>query len=178
MPSESLAPNPVSTSFSSRLCLNEIEDRLVSQDDVCQAVNRYACLSIGLLFMALLVSSCRSVTYAGQTMRRGSKGLIQSGVCMESGTNVRTGEKFYTLSTCAHKNGRPDLEWLGVTAGTPVTVSRLEKRGSYTNGYWTVVYVSMKEPQTGGEITADATHILMPAINGAVRASNQFLKID
>lgn len=111
-------------------------------------------------------------------MRRGSTGVIQSGVCMRSGINIQTGEKFYTLSTCAHKNGRPDLDWIPVAAGTPVTVSRLEEAGSYTNGYFTRVYVSLTDPQTGNIIIADANAILTPVMNGAVRDSNQFLKIE
>jgi len=133
--------------------------------------------TLGLLVVVLL-SSCNSVTYAGQTMRRGSSGVIESGVCMRSGINARTGEKFYSLSTCAHKSGRPDLKWTRVDAGTPVTVSRLDKTGSYTNGYWTRVYVSMIDPETGNKITAEATSILMPVMNGAVNQSDQFLRID
>ena len=104
--------------------------------------------------------------------------MIQSGVCMRSGINIQTGEKFYRLSTCAHKNGRPDLDWIRIAAGTPVTVSRLEETGSYTNGYMTRVYVSLTDPQTGNIIIADATAILKPVINGAVRESNRFLKIE
>ena len=135
------------------------------------------CIILAVLF-ATLLSNCSSVTYAGQNIRKGSTGFIQPGVCLRSGKSIYTGEDFHTLSTCEHKQGRPDLDWIPVKSGTPVKVEKLKNAGSYTGGYYTRVYVSIQHPYTDEIIIAEATSILKPVLNGAVRPSNQFLKID
>jgi hypothetical protein len=97
---------------------------------------------------------------------------------MSSGLSIHDGKPFHELDTCAFKGGSPDLLWVPVKAGTRVKVVKLEKCGSYNNGYYTRVYVKMPHPQTGEEIIADANGILSTPINGAFRKTNRYLKLD